>query len=139
MKLDQTVAAALLGCALCLGACGGDDDETSLAAREQSTAAEAVREIAAVRTDLGRAVAQLRAGDRDTAEETVAETYLQHFEKVEGPLEEVDPELNEELEETLKGELREKISGGAPVGDVEKLVDEVRGGLDTAEAKLERS
>ncbi|MEA2361392.1 MAG: high-affinity iron transporter [Thermoleophilaceae bacterium] len=136
MKLGKAVLAALVGCALALGACGRNDDKTSPAAEEQSTAAEAVREIAAVRTGLGRAVAQLRAGDRKAAEDTVAESYLQHFEKVEGPLDKVDHELNEELEETLKGELRAKISGGAPVGEVEKLVDEVNGDLDTAEAKL---
>jgi SMC interacting uncharacterized protein involved in chromosome segregation len=136
MKLDQAVLTALVGCTVAIAACGGDDDNASQAAEEQSTPAEAVQEIAAVRTGLGRAVVQLRAGDRKAAEETVAESYLQHFEKVEGPLDKVDHELNEELEETIKGELREKISGGAPVGEVEKLVREVEGDLDTAEAKL---
>src|SRR5688500_5502328 len=106
MKLDQAVLAALAGCALALGACGGDDDKASPAAEEESTPAEAVQEIGAVRTGLGQALEQLRAGDRKAAEETVAESYLQHFEKVEGPLDKVDHELNEELEETLKGELR---------------------------------
>src|SRR4051812_38830574 len=109
MKLDQAVVTALIGCALTLGACGAEDDKAFAGAEEQATPAEAVQEIAAVRTGLDRAVAQLRTGDRKAAEETVAESYLQHFEKVEGPLDKVDHELNEELEETLKGELRKKI------------------------------
>ena len=79
---------------------------------------------------------QLKAGDRKTAEETVADGYLEHFEHVEGPLEKADGELNEKIEDSLREELREKIKTGASVAEVTALVDEIKADLDTAEGKL---
>ena len=123
--------------ALGVGGCGDDDGDGSKgAAEEQSTPAVAVEEIGETETALDNAVTQLRAGDRKQAEETVAEAYLQHFEKVEGPLEKADPELNEELEEAISGELREKIRSGASVREVTKLVADIKDDLATAEGKL---
>jgi hypothetical protein len=118
--------------ALALAACG----EGSEAAEKQSSPGEAVMEIGKTGTALDQAVALLRAGDRRQAEETVAEAYLQHFEKVEGPLGKVDSRLNEELEEAISGELREKIRGGRPVSEMTRLVREIKGDLATAEGKL---
>ena len=124
--------------ALALGACGGGDEEGSEPAGEQSTPAEAVKEIGATRASLDQAVGQLRSGDRQAAHDTVAEAYVEHFENVEGPLEKVDPELNEELEEAISQELRRRIKGGAPVRVVSTLVTDIKGDLATAEAKLSR-
>ena len=73
---------------------------------------------------------------RRSAAETVNETYLQHFELVEGPLEEVDEELNEELEEQIREELVDEIEAGAPVADVDDLIAEIETGLDEAERPL---
>jgi len=135
------LATPVLSLAICgaavLPGCGSDSDKSSEKSEEQTVSkAEAVKEIAAVRTGLDQAVKQLKGGDAKAAEDTVAETYLQHFELVEGPLDEVDHELNEELEEAINEELREKISSGASPAEVTKLVDEVKADLDTAEAKL---
>jgi hypothetical protein len=138
MKLTHTVAALALSSAFTLSACG-EKEETTGTAESAVTPAEAVEEIGAVRIGLDRAVKQLRGGDRNAAEGTVAETYLQHFEKVEGPLEEVDHELNEELEEAINTELRQEIKSGAKVAVVVKLVRDIKADLATAEAKLEQS
>jgi len=136
MKLRSFAPVIASCCALALVACGDDDDGSKEAGEEPSTPAVAVKEIGETETALDQAVDQLRAGDRKQAEETVAEAYLQHFEKVEGPLEKADPELNEELEEAISGELREKIRSGAPVPEVTRLVREVKRDLVTAEGKL---
>jgi hypothetical protein len=134
------VAIAACG-AVTVPGCGGDsggskDSSAPIAATATNPNAKAIQEIAATRAGLDRAVEQLRGGDRDAAEDTVAETYLQHFELVEGPLDEVDHELNEELEETIKAKLRKAISSGAKPAEVRKLVDEIDAELDTAEEKL---
>ncbi|MGI8593880.1 MAG: hypothetical protein ACR2ML_05865 [Solirubrobacteraceae bacterium] len=136
MKLRSLVPVLGSCGALALVACGDDDDEGSKKAEEQSTPAVAVKEIGETETALDQAVSQLRAGDRKQAEETVAEAYLQHFEKVEGPLGKADPKLKEELEEAISGEVREKIRSGASVSQVTKLVSDIKGDLATAEGKL---
>ena len=57
---------------------------------------------------------------------------------VEGPLEEADAELNEHLEELIREELRNAITGGAPVPEVKKLVAEANDGLDEARTVLKQ-
>ena len=48
-----------------------------------------------------RALATYKSGDTKAAEDQVAEAYLQHFEDVEGPLEDKDAELKEKLEDAI--------------------------------------
>jgi hypothetical protein len=66
----------------------------------------------------------------------VSEGYLEHFEDVEGPLDKVDHELNEKLEDGIKGDLRDRIRSGAPVAEVERLIARLDADLATAERKL---
>jgi hypothetical protein len=132
MKTRFVLLAVAMSMSLALVACGGDDES----AEEQATPAEAITEIGQVETALDKAVTQVKAGDSAAAEETVSEAYVEHFEKVEGPLGKVDGELNEELEESISGELREKISSGASAAEVQKLVDEIKTNLATAKGKL---
>jgi hypothetical protein len=135
MKLQRPFLILAATGALAFAGCG-DNSDSSEEAGAEATPAEAVQEIGATRTELDTAVRQVRRGDRQQAEETVSEAYLQHFEIVEGPLAKVDEKLNEELEETINSDLREKIRSGAPAAEVERLVTEVKADLATAEAKL---
>jgi hypothetical protein len=121
-----------LAASLALAACGGDDK----GAAPTESAGEPRAEAAATRASLQTALRQLKAGHRKAADDTVSEGYLQHFEDVEGPLDKVDHELNEKLEDTIKGDLREKISSGAPVAEIERLIATLDADLRTAEAKL---
>ena len=117
---------------LALAACGSDDKSAPPAA----SASEARTEAAATRVSLQKALAQVKAGDRKAADNTVSEGYLQHFEDVEGPLDKIDHELNEKLEDGIKGDLRGKIKSGASVAEVERLIASLDADLKTAEAKL---
>jgi hypothetical protein len=120
-----------------LSACGGDDTAGGSAAAEQGATPErAIAEIGNVRTSLDKAVAAVKRGNAEQADEILSEGYVEHFEQVEGPLEEADHELNEQLEETLATTLREKVKGGASAADVQALVDDINADLDTAERKL---
>jgi hypothetical protein len=128
--LATVITAAALGLVACGG--GGGSDETSAEAA-QATPAQAVTEIAAVRRALDDGLAALQSGDRTKADDIVSQGYLEHFEKVEGPLEKVDGELKEELEESINGDTRDKIKNGASTADVEKLAKQ---DLDEAQTKL---
>jgi hypothetical protein len=139
MPLRRPLLALALAGSLGISACGGDDSGGS-ASREaeeaEATPAQAVAEIGEVRTALDRAVTSLKAGNAKQADETVAEGYLEHFEKVEGPLEKVDGELNEHLEEAIRTDLRQRIKDGASVAEVQTMVGRIKADLAEAERKL---
>jgi len=135
--LRRPIAVFTLSGALLVAACGGQEDDGAREAREQQiTPAQAVSEIGKVRVGLDSAVASLKAGDRAQAGETLAESYVAHFERVEGPLEKVDPKLKEELEETIAKDLRGRVKDGAPTAEVQRLVDRVKAQLTMAQQKL---
>src|SRR3954454_7059510 len=133
MKIRHVLLPVATAMSVSLVACGGEDKSS---ANEQSTPAQAVMEIGTVETALETALRQVEAGDRPAAEETVAQAYVDHFEKVEGPLGKADGELNEKLEEAISDELRQKIESGAPAAEVQTLVAKIKADLATAKRKL---
>ena len=142
MSLRLFAVALALVTSLALPACGSGEDTSSSngqsaeSAEESATPAQARAEIGEVRAALDSALASLREGDAKAAENAVSEGYLQHFEKVEGPLEKVDEQLNEELEDGIREELRDTIRNGGSVEQVTKMISEIKADLDTAEQKL---
>lgn len=136
MSLRSPVLTFAVASSLALAACGSDDKERSGSTAAESSPATARAEIDKTSAGLSQALRQLRAGDRKQAEETVSETYLQHFELVEGPLGKVDEELNEELEEGISQELRDQIRSGAGVGAVTRSVTRLQNELVQAKDKL---
>ena len=136
--LRLSAVLSVLLATLALGAtagCGGSDE----AEEDPATPAEAVAEIGEIKTLLATAVDQVRAGDAVTAEKTVGDAYLEHFEKVEHPLGEEDHELMEELEEAISTELRNDMKAGEPVAEIEDSVAEIERELDEAVAALQGS
>jgi hypothetical protein len=133
VRIGAAVAALAIG--LFAAGCGGSDAKTE-EAEHSATPQQAIAEIAKVRTGLAEALATYRTGDAAAADEQVGDTYLQHFELVEGPLEEVDGELNEQLEDTIREELREQIRADAGVAKVAALVREIDAKLAEAEQAL---
>jgi hypothetical protein len=129
--------------------CGGDDSSTSASEtvaattteegeeeEETSTPEEALAEIQAIGPLLDAAVSQYAGGENDAAEEAVGDIYLEHFEKVEGPLGEVNHDLMEELEEMISTELRTAMREGETVEDVQSLAAEIHLKLADAEEAL---
>jgi high-affinity iron transporter len=134
LKYGTTLTASTLCVAAFAVGCGSDEKSSSTEA--QATPAEAIEHIGNVRTGLDDALARYMAGEKKTADKLVGDAYLKDFEEVEGPLDKVDHELNEELEDGIREELRGKIQAGAPVGEVSKLVTELQAKLDKAETAL---
>jgi hypothetical protein len=131
----RLILVPLATAALALGACGDDDGDES--AEEPSvTPQQALAEIPEVRQGLTQGLAAYRQGDAEQADTLIGNAYLEHFELVEGPLDEADHELNEELEELIATEIRDEIKAGAPVGEVAQLVSEAQTDLTRAAEEL---
>jgi hypothetical protein len=133
--LKKTTTILLASSALALAACGGDD-ETSEESEASATPETALQEIGTVRAGLEDAETTYADGKAQEAATAVEDVYLEHFELVEGPLEEVDGELNEELEDQIREELVEKMESNATVAEVKSLIAEIEAGLDEAEKAL---
>ena len=119
---------------LAVAGCGGSDTED-----ESATPAQAAQEIDQIETLLDDALAQYRDGDAEAAEETVGDAYLEHFEKVEGPLGDEDHEFMEELEHRISTEIRDEMKDDAPVAEVEQLIGQTKQDLAKAQAMLQGS
>jgi high-affinity iron transporter len=134
----------LLALALAVAAvgCGGSDEGGAGAAteaEESTSAEEAVGEIEEIERMLDEALASYRAGNTEEAEEIVGDAYLEHFEQVEHPLEELDHDLMEELEVLISTTLRDEIRAGASASEVEALVEQAKVGLAAAKSLLQES
>ena len=127
--------AAVLAAGTFAAGCGSDESSSD-AESKTATPQQALREIAEVRKGLDQALSTYKSGDKAAADEQVGDAYLQHFELVEGPLEEADHELNESLEDGIREELREKIKAGAPATEIDQLHREIVTNLDKAETAL---
>jgi hypothetical protein len=136
MTLCRLLPLLALAGSFLLAACGGSDSSSEAATEASTTPAQARVEIGKVRSAIDDALASLKQGDRAAAGEAIAEGYVEHFEKVEGPLEKADPELKEKLEDSISTDLRDKIKSGASRAEVEQLATSIRANLETAERKL---
>jgi hypothetical protein len=137
MKLIRllTLLLALAAPAALVAGCG-DDEKSDEKSEETSTPQQAIAEIGEVRKLLAQVVVKIREGDRAAAEKLAGDAYLEHFEKVEGPLGEKDHELMEEIEEQIATELRDEIKSGASTAQIAALVAKIQVGLVKAEALL---
>ena len=127
-------ALALAGFALGCGSSG--DGNASEDAEDGTTPQQAVAQIAQVRSGLAHALATYKAGDVRAAGEQVGDTYLRHFELVEGPLDKADHQLKEQLEDSIREELRAQIRADAGEAKLAALVRRIDARLDEAERTL---
>ena len=148
MRKTFLLLIVLLGLvALTVTACGSDDDSSPAAATAtedgedegEITAEEAAAEIDEIKRMLDECLAQYQDGDTEAADTTVGDAYLEHFEKVEHPLEEQDHELMEDLEHRISTEIRDEMKEGASTDEVAALVEETKADLDTAKTKLQEA
>ena len=133
-RLSPVFVLAFAALLLVVAGCGGSDESDE----EGATPAEAVAEIDEIKHMLATAVDQVRDGDTASAEKTVGDAYLEHFEHVEAPLGERDHDLMEELEEAISTDLRNEIKAGKPADEIAASVNEIDADLDRAVELLER-
>lgn len=136
MRLNALPAMLSLVAALSLAACGSDDSNSE-PTEPTSSPAQAVQAIDATSSLLGQARAAYESGDKAKAEELVSEAYVSNFEHAEGPLEEADHELTEELEDGIREELLEDVKNGAPAAEISSAIEKLQADLATAKQKLQ--
>jgi high-affinity iron transporter len=138
-RFTPPALAASLAAIVLIAGCGDGDSSSSTEKEEHEAAAtpqKAIAEIALVRAGLAAGLAAYEEGDAKKADELIGDAYLEHFEVVEGPLEESDEELNEELELLISTEIRQEIKRGENPAEVAALVEEANEQLDQAEKAL---
>jgi hypothetical protein len=135
--MRRLVLLALFTCSLALAACGGSGSSAEESERENASPATARKEVGETRDALNAALATYKKGDKDAAQEQVAEAYVGHFEEVEGPLGGKDDELKESLEHAIADDLRASMKAGKPAKDVEAQIKAIVADLDKAEAALQ--
>jgi hypothetical protein len=135
--MRRLVLVALFTSSLALTACGGSDSSSDESEHENASPATARKEVGETRNALNAALATYKTGDKNAAQEQVAEAYVSHFEEVEGPLEGKDAELKESLEHAIADDLRASMKAGKPAKQVETQVKAIVADLDKAEAALQ--
>jgi hypothetical protein len=111
---------------------------TTKPAAAPSAATLTVQEqINATKAGLDASLAAYKAGDKTKADQLAGDAYLDHFEFVEGPLDEKDAELRHEIEGLIRDDLRAAIKAGKPAAEIESMVNEAKSKIDVAAQKLQ--
>ena len=136
MKL--IIAAFAVALALLTVACGEDTEPTTSAGAEENaeTEADPTETVAEIKRLLDEILTTYEEGDAEAAAELSAEAYLENYEHIEDAVIDAAPEVNEELETLLGADLRQEISDGAPIEEIEQMVTRARELLDDALAAI---
>jgi len=89
--------------------------------------------LSTIRTLLNQSITELNAGNNTGASELVDIAYIDNYEYIEGPLEELDSELMEETEVMIREDLANAIEDKKPIDEITTLHNNIKSNLDTAE------
>jgi high-affinity iron transporter len=117
------------------GADGASEITAYLRRSPEAVAAPRPATLAVARTQLAAALKAYAAGDRSAASDLALSTYLDGVEPVEPAIAAKDRDLLVKIE-TAMAELRNRISRGAPLAEVEAQASAVTLLFDRAEAQL---
>jgi predicted secreted protein with PEFG-CTERM motif len=106
-------------------------NELGEAIGEETEETDLLTYVENIRNLLNQVKVKYAEGDKDTAQSLATKAYLDNFEFLEGPIEESNPELVEELEIMMREELRDMISNDAPIAEVNQQVDDILAKMDT--------
>ena len=104
---------------------GGIIHELEEVAGEESEVTELIGYVENIRNLLTEAKEEYTKGETDEALSLATKAYLDNFEYLESAVDAQNPELNEEVEEMMREELRDMIKNGAPVEEVNLHIDEI--------------
>ena len=137
---------ALIGGLLVVAGCGSDSDlvgrrrttatEEESSEEEASTPAQALAEIAIIRTSLDAAVASTSPANTRPPQTRWATSTSIITRRSRGRSETSNHDLMEEIEEKLSTDLRTSMEDGADQSEIDSLVAEIKTGLDQAEEEL---
>ncbi|MGI0009137.1 MAG: PEFG-CTERM sorting domain-containing protein [Nitrosopumilaceae archaeon] len=99
--------------------------ELEVVAGEEMEVTELTDYVENIRNLLTEAKEEYAKGETDVALGLATKAYLDNFEFLESAVGAQDPELNEEVEEMMREELRDMIKNGATVEEVNSQIDEI--------------
>ena len=86
-----------------------------------------------IRNLLAKSIAELNAGNYESASELVDVAYIDNYEYIEDPLKELDQDLMEETELMIREDLASAIEDKKPLDEITTLHNNIRSNLDMAE------
>ena len=86
-----------------------------------------------IRSLLDKSIAELNAGNYESASELVDIAYIDNYEYIEDPLKELDQDLMEETEIMIREDLTSAIEGKKPLDEITTLHNNIKSNLDMAE------
>jgi hypothetical protein len=86
-----------------------------------------------IRNLLDKSIAELNAGNYESASELVDIAYIDNYEYIEDPLKELDQDLMEETELMIREDLSGAIEDKRPLDEITTLHNNIRSNLDIAE------
>ena len=89
--------------------------------------------LSTIRNLLDKSITEINAGNYTGASELVDIAYIDNYEYIEGPLEELDSELMEETEVMIREDLANAIEDKKPLEEITTLQNNIKSNLDTAE------
>ena len=89
--------------------------------------------LSTIRNLLDKSITEINAGNYTGASELVDIAYIDNYEYIEGPLEELDSELMEETEVMIREDLANAIEDKKPLEEITTLHNNIKSNLDTAE------
>jgi len=99
--------------------------ELNVVSGTESEEKELTDYVTNVRTLLTEAKEEYAKGETDEALSLATKAYLDNFEYLESTVGAQNPDLNEEIEEMMREELRDMIKNGASVEEVSAHIDEI--------------
>jgi hypothetical protein len=89
--------------------------------------------LSTIRNLLDKSITELNAGNYTGASELVDIAYIDNYEYIEDPLEELDSELMEETEVMIREDLASAIEDNKSLEEITTLHNNIKSNLDTAE------
>ena len=89
--------------------------------------------LSTIRNLLDKSITEINAGNYTGASELVDIAYIDYYEYIEGPLEELDSELMEETEVMIREDLANAIGDKKTLEEITTLHNNIKSNLDTAE------
>ena len=113
---------------------GKEGGMTTTTAAVENQSSQAI--ISNIKSLLTQLISAYKIQNYTGAENIAIDTYLNNFEKLEGPISTHDQQLMVQTELLLREQLRQAVQSKVPIEQVQKLVDQINANLDKAAALL---
>jgi hypothetical protein len=104
-----------------------------IAQEENGEESDPLTILSTIRNLLDKSITELNAGNFTGASELVDIAYIDNYEYIEGPLEELNQDLMEETEVMIREDFANAIEDKKPLNEITTLHNNIKSNLDMAE------